>query len=513
MTSKSTITLLAALATASSAFAQLNSASTSVSPYVLPLLSGWSTVSIATVADATTTSAVGGYKMVGIPDGLGVYSSGANQLTVLMNHELGATAGVSRAHGSVGSFVSEWTLNTTNWTVTSGSDLVTSVATWNTGTSSYNALGTTALARLCSADLAPVSAFSDGSLGTTARIFMNGEETGAEGRAFAHIASGANKGQSYELPALGKFSWENSVANPFSGNKTVVIGTDDSGGGQVYVYVGDKTDTGNEIERAGLTNGTLRGVALAGVTAESRANGIDGVAGILPSESNTFTTFNHGDVKNVTGAALQTSSAANGVTGFARPEDGVWIDGDSFVFATTDDVTSNGGRSRLFQVDFNSTFDSGTITMLLDGTEGGEMFDNLTVTADGTQILLQEDPGSNARLSRISSYNLLTDTLTEIAIHDTNRFTTGMPGFMTINEESSGIVDISDMIGDGNKYYLFDVQNHLAISGTDGLVEHGQLALLTNNPNIASAIPEPAAFAAIAGLAGLGLAASRRRRA
>ncbi|MBK8121275.1 MAG: hypothetical protein IPK39_20560 [Sulfuritalea sp.] len=89
---------------------------------------------------------------------------------------------------------------------------------------------------------------------------MNGEENGNEGRAFGFVATGSNKGKVYELPYLGKFSWENSVANPYSGDKTVVIGLDDSTPGQVYVYQGTKTNTGLDIDKAGLTNGTLAGI-------------------------------------------------------------------------------------------------------------------------------------------------------------------------------------------------------------------------------------------------------------
>ena len=59
------------------------------------------------------------------------------------------------------------------------------------------------------------------------RIFLNGEEIGNEGRAFAHIATGAEAGNSYELAWLGNMSFENVVANPHTGNKTVVALTDD----------------------------------------------------------------------------------------------------------------------------------------------------------------------------------------------------------------------------------------------------------------------------------------------
>ena len=66
------------------------------------------------------------------------------------------------------------------------------------------------------------------------------------------------------LPWMGKFSFENVVANPASGSKTVVAAMDDATPGQVYFYVGIKKNTGTEIEKAGLCNGKLYGIAVTG---------------------------------------------------------------------------------------------------------------------------------------------------------------------------------------------------------------------------------------------------------
>jgi hypothetical protein len=41
-------------------------------------------------------------------------------------------------------------------------------------------------------------------------------------------------GISYELPSLGKFAWENSVASPYEQVKTIAVGMDDSTPGQVF---------------------------------------------------------------------------------------------------------------------------------------------------------------------------------------------------------------------------------------------------------------------------------------
>ncbi|MGN6751069.1 MAG: hypothetical protein ACTHJJ_00780, partial [Intrasporangium sp.] len=239
--------------------------STTTTPYVETVRPGIVTKSVLTVGDS-----VGGYKMAGIPDGLGAYDNGDGTFTVLMNHELGSTSGVVRDHGSAGAFVSKWTIEKGNLRVRSGEDLIKRVKSWNG--SAWETVAT-AFNRMCSADLPDPSAFYNAATGkgTQTRLFMNGEEAGADGRALAHVVDGPDAGTSYILPWLGKASWENVVAMPNTGDQTVVVGLDDSGGGQVYVYVGEKKATGNDVERAGLTGGKLYGLAIDGVASETDA--------------------------------------------------------------------------------------------------------------------------------------------------------------------------------------------------------------------------------------------------
>ena len=124
-------------------------------------------------------------------------------------------------------------------------------------------------------------------------------------------------GNSYDLPRLGKFSHENSVTHPNTGDKTVVVGLDDtSPRGQVYIYVGTKTSSSQPIEAAGLNNGDLYGIKVIGFPNEIFTNGI-------PSGS-AFTAYNLGDVSCKTGGQIDSESVSNGVTGFWRPEDGCW---------------------------------------------------------------------------------------------------------------------------------------------------------------------------------------------
>ena len=83
---------------------------------------GWDVTSIISVGDAADN----GYKMVGIPDGLGAYDNGNGTFTVLMNHEIGTGSGINRAHGANGAFVSEWIINKSDFKVLAGADLATS---------------------------------------------------------------------------------------------------------------------------------------------------------------------------------------------------------------------------------------------------------------------------------------------------------------------------------------------------------------------------------------------------
>jgi hypothetical protein len=444
--------------------------STAAAPYLSPVGADREFTSLLTVPETVNT-----YKMVGIPDGLGAYDNGDSTFTLLMNHEIGNTLGVTRAHGSIGAFVSKWIIKKSDLTVVSGSDLVQNVNIWNGSSyTTYNAANPSTQAafnRLCSADLPAVSAFYNSAtgFGTQERIFMNGEESGTEGRAFAHIATGPNAGTTYELPWLGKFSWENTVASPVAGNKTVVAGLDDVTGGQVYFYIGSKTNSGTEIEKAGLSNGKLFGVAVSGLATEISAS--------YPAPATPFSLVDMGYVSGISGAALQTASVGAGVTAFLRPEDGAWDPSSpaDFYFATTNAFTSPSRLYKLHFTDISNPELGGTITAVLDGTEGPKMMDNLTIDNYG-HILIQEDPGNQEYLAKIWQYSIATDQLELAAEGKNTLFSTGAASFLTKDEETSGIIDLEEILGPG--MFLLTVQAHYPIPGE--AVEGGQLLAFYN---------------------------------
>jgi hypothetical protein len=501
--------------------------------------------SIITTGDA----AQNGYRMAGVPDGLGAFDNGDGSFTVLMNHELtrtyginnanplapnnpilGATTGTfyttaTRSQGGVGAFVSSWVIDKNTLQVKSGADLMQRVYTYDGSgfTQSFDA-NVNSFSRFCSADLAAVTAFYNPAtgLGTQSRIFLNGEEDGSNpfkiggvsyNRGLAHVATGADKGSSYILPWAQlpgtQVGYENFLANPNSGDKTVVMGNSDGGKNGLWVYIGNKSAAGNDIEKAGLVGGQLLRVAVDTSTSNAETLAATGGYGIgLASKTGSFSLIS-GDATAPTG------------TTFLRPEDGAWDlnNKNVYYFVTTSANLSSGGQSRLWKMTFSDVTANptagGKIELLLDGTEGQEMFDNMTVDADGNLILL-EDPGNNNRggatnpvgTARVWKYNVGTKSLITLAQHDPARFdpvNAGTPGYLTQDEESSGVIEITGILGraDGKKYFLLDTQNHVATTDV-ALMEGGQLMIM--------AVPEPETnLMMLGGLGLLGLVARRRK--
>ncbi len=457
--------------------------STAVTPYVLPVATGNSTTSILTANDV-----IGGYRLVGIPDGLGAFDNGNGTFSLLINHEIPNTGGIIRAHGSKGAFVTKLIVNKASLAVVSGMDLMQNINLWDTTSHTYTTFNSgnpsplAAFARFCAADLPAVSAFYNAAtgLGTQERIFMNGEESGVEGRAVGHIATGPNAGTSWELPYLGKFAWENSVASPSVSNKTIVAGMDDGTGGQVYFYIGTKTNTGTEIEKAGLSNGKLFGVKVNGLLTE--------VSGSVPAPNTPFSLYDQGFVQNMSGVALNAASVAAGVTTFLRPEDGAWDPNNSndFYFVTTNAFTLPSRLWKLHFTDIAKPELGGTITNLLDGTEGQKMLDNVGFDNYG-HILLQEDVGNQAHNGKIWQYTIATDNLKLIAKHDPARFgDIGVAATAPFNqdEESSGVIDMQSILGPGQ--FIIADQAHYSITGE--VYEGGQMLKMYNKDSYTSSL-------------------------
>lgn len=509
-------------------------------PYIVPLQPGWSVISLITAGNTARS----GYRMTGIPDGLGAFGNGDGTITVLMNHELSAGKSVQRGHGGRGAFVSRWLIDIASLEVIHGSDMVTSPADlhlwsgsgWKTAKAilaaadpkpdrardSKPATARTTLLRradvdldrLCSADAAPRSAFYDAQhgIGYDGHILLNGEETeDRRGRAFAWVDATR---ACWELPAfaVGKHKdkadppaeWENLLANPASGLATVVMANSDGGPSRIYVYLGKKQQSGSAVDRAGLTNGRLYSLKIAGHDNEDRETAF----GLTKSPL--------GQGK---GHSVSLVPPGKG-TSFLRPEDGCWhaSDANVYFFATTDrndlaspDSAATGpdagqvGRSRLWAVTFDDVTridSSGAVTarieLLLDGTEGGDMFDNITIDRNGI-VYLCEDTGEARHNNKIWAYDTRDGTFTAITRFDPALFgdvsrkiyASPKPPFID-DKETSGILDVTALFEpapwfrDGSTVLLASVQPHFGYDGASAIGRHiyegGQLVLLVKAP-------------------------------
>jgi hypothetical protein len=473
--------------------------STKVPSYLIPSATGVDLTSLLTVGDK---AAGNGYKMVGIPDGLGAYKQGNNTI-VLMNHELGADKGIVRAHGQEGSFVSKYVISP-NGKVISGSDLIQTVNHYNYANSSYSATpgnipgGTTPFdarfGRFCSSTLSEANQFfnSASGKGTRDRLYFANEEQGNESRVFGVTMNGT----AVQLPRLGLFSWENTIPAPNTSDTTTVIGTEDGSAGQVWVYAGTKQRgaRGRTVfDKAGLTNGTNHVVAIS-----------DGAGGHYATDAAFRAAKNKGDSVafdlaevdwNQSGAD-QNADAASAGTALNRVEDGAWDpqNPNDFYFLTTDggegsgNEGGGGGLWRMSFADIENPAAGGTITLLLDGTESIALNkpDNMVIDSRGN-LLIQEDPGNVNPIARIVAYRISDGAMGAVATFDPNLFTPGASNFLTKDEESSGIIDMESLGYPAGTFFL-DAQVHTSTglpadpsptsdnAGTvDEFVEHGQL--------------------------------------
>ena len=200
-----------------------------------------------------------------------------------------------------------------------------------------------------------------------------------------------------------------------------------------------------------------------------------------------FSLYDFGNVANRTGVDLDAESLAQ-ITNFQRVEDGAWdpMRPNHFYFVTTGRLSGTNvtNPTRLWRLVFDDVTHpewGGVIELALEGPAGTGnassveqpvMMDNMCFTKDG-RILIQEDPGNADRTAKIWIFDPETSALTELAAADPKFFLPGA-NFLTRDEESSGIMDASELLGPG--WFLFDVQVHTRDGGE--IAERGQLAAM-----------------------------------
>jgi secreted PhoX family phosphatase len=250
----------------------------------------------------------------------------------------------------------------------------------------------------------------------------------------------------------------------------------------MWIYEGVKRSRGNAFERAGLTNGVNSVLDLVDESVSTDAQFRAAYGTGKPAA------FDVAEVEwDQSGARANAEAAADGF-GLARIEDGAWDPRhpDVFYFVTTDGGGSTrvdpliardgGGVWKVTFEDIERPRLGGTIELVLDGSEAPFLNkpDNIDVDTEGN-LLIQEDPGNNAHLARIVAYDTHTGARGVLATFDPAQFTPGSPGFITRDEESSGIIDAKDVIGPG--WFVFDAQVHKALPSPES-VALGQLLVM-----------------------------------
>lgn len=496
--------LLAAAAgtVAAGAFAfETTSPSSTVAPYLETHLPNVLLESILTVDDLDIPKTGGGMtRLVGIPDGIGAIDGDElgepGFFYLIVNHELNSSQGIARDHGNGGAFVSLWKVDKNTFEVVEGDDLIKQVFDWDEGSQSFN-LASTTFSRFCSADRpAPTALFNSATgLGTSEILFTNGEEVSG-GRGWAHVVTGADAGSSYQLEHFGFLNFENVLLNPAEQDLTIGAMLDDDEDGEVYFYVGTKQDTGNDVEKAGLVGGNLYSIAVVGKPYERDDDLASEIGASEPFTLKLIGTdgdrpFDGADTEARGRDTIMPPDPAQTFESlkFGGPEDGVWDPRpgfeNNFYFVTKGTESNNlMAVTRLWQAEFNDITDptaGGTLRLLLDGPENrlGSLDNMGFTTVNGApKLYIQEDLGSESRLSKLWEYDITDGTLEELAQHVPNIFFDGGADFLTTNEESSGVVSLESILGPG--WFAISIQVHTSrgLSDAGELVEGGQLILM-----------------------------------
>ena len=438
---------------------------------------------------ATTGDTISGTVIRGIPDGMGAYNNGHGGITLLSNHEVAITDKVALRSKSE---TSQWGVSITamNFSpsahvVTSATPLIQDIKYWNYKTGEYQetpiggeptgaAAGSFGwgISRFCSATYSPAGTFIYNGIGYEGSLFTTGEEVGDSSRGFAFDM----EGHGYQLPRVGMLSMENIIPTLKPGINTVAMINEDGSAtdSQLHMYLGKKQSTGSAVDKAGLTNGDLFVLNVPTVsddnvfrTTIAKSTPVDAI--FKKIEWNT----------DVPGFA---KGARDSGFRFARIEDGQWDpkNPDVFYFITTESnkdpvatrenpsepgvARDGGGLWRLTFKDAQNPLLGAKLELLLNGGEAPFLSkpDNMTITQDGV-IMIQEDPGNNAHVARLLAYRIKDGKLATVATFDPKYFTTSGSNYMTIDEESSGIIDATSLIRKGtdkNSYFFFNAQIH-----------------------------------------------------
>ena len=505
---------------------------TAVKPYAKGVPgSGWVTEPIISADDKVPETGNPGaqYRMVGIPDGLGVERlhgrdrgvKGGNVARVWMTHEI-PQADVSEPRVGRpkhrGAFASQYLLNRRG-EVISGRRAFERVYQDSTlvGPTADESNTTPAFSRWCSAFLAGRREGMDRS------IFFANEETGpatASGGTQPPTQSFSPKGsqsvaifdqEAHALSKLGHFPRENTMVMRGTGNKTVILASEDgprSTDSQLYLYVGTKDRSSSDpLRRNGLDNGKL--YALASDDARDDENQL------LQGDTLRVHWAEIPGADQLTDVQTEAAADAAGAFGFVRIEDSefnpkakreLWFvtTGDQAARPEADPHTNELGRLYRLRFDGRDPLAGATLTQaynadqLTPAQDGPLSPDNITVTKRA--VFINEDgtgggaPGGTGSRDDMAARNrdgsiwqvpqaTAGDSSTFTRVAELVGRTEG--GRDNIPTGGSGIWETSGIVKSqrafGRNTFLFDVQAHPPTTPPGGkpvTQEDGQLLIL-----------------------------------
>lgn len=463
---------------------------TSIKPYVVSVSPEYVVQPILSAGDRVprTSNPEQRFQMVGIPDGMGAYRQKNGRTVVYVNHEFVQAALSEPIIGEPlnrGTIVSRLVLDRAG-RVISADRAYDTVYDENTlvGPAPDVTNTTPAFSRFCSGSLEYKAA------GFDRPIYFAGEEAGGAATfdGLGGLGIAIFDGELHTLPKFGRFPWENTLAQPKPGKKTVLIGMEDGPAtpdNQLYLYVGTKERKpgASAMRRNGLDNGKMYAFVsdTPGINTEPAfvSGTIEGHWAEIP------------DPASLTDVQLEAASDALGAFGFIRTEDGAFDtqDPDTYFFVTTGSGPGNElGRMYKMKLDPEDPTGHTTIELLVDANAviaaGGDTavsLDNLSV--DDDFIMVNEDGTAQSRLVmaqkgrdgsvwRFDKHTLQATRVAEL-------FPPGRDGNFAITSgvwETTGILSVD---GFGGEAWLVNVQAHAPTAAPgSNTVEDGQFALL-----------------------------------
>jgi len=361
----------------------------------------------------STGDVVGGYQMSGIPDGLGAYKDGQNNMVVMMNHEMGRT--FPALPPGVDARISKLRINRKTRTVLEGS---------------YPFNGSEGFERFCSSTLELIN-------GTP--YYFTGEEAIGVSPAVGHdgssIVMNAETGQWWETEHFGHISHENVVPVERLSKFMVVTTDDDFRVGQpayLFAYIADSFEAAvsGDQSRGSLYVWKANNTAILDI---AKGQTIEGE--FVPISQ----------AENLNSTTLKAAGTAHHGYRFARLEDAATAQQSPgrLYFTDTGKAGANTLTGALYQMDIDPADPTqASVTLLLDGDAGDTINRPDNLDTSPSSVVIQEDGGQN----RVLVYDIKTGTVRIVARTPNTAW------------ESSGVINAQTLLGDN--WWLMDTQAH-----------------------------------------------------